>query len=71
MIVPYHTHAGNDIELLSPGIVSAKDMFESELSANAMLTWVLRVVGWIMMIVGFSMTNGILYTIGMFENFFC
>ena len=41
-----------------------KEMFEAEHSANTMLTWVLRGVGWLVMFVGFQLSASILTTLG-------
>lgn len=51
----YQTEAGGTISMISEGIVSAKDMFTSAEKANATITWILRLVGWLAMTVGFSM----------------
>ncbi|MDX1680376.1 MAG: TMEM43 family protein, partial [Akkermansiaceae bacterium] len=51
----YSTKAGSDILLLESGTLSAKQMFEREHSNNKMLTWILRLVGFVMMFIGFCM----------------
>lgn len=43
------------IELLQPGTVSAAAMFESEHQGNTLLTWLLRVVGFVCMASGLSL----------------
>jgi hypothetical protein len=52
---PYIAKAGGTIEMLETGKQSAESMFASAQAANKMLTWVLRVVGFIMMLIGFNM----------------
>ncbi len=52
---PYTTKTKTKIELLYTGTHSAAAMFESELAANAMLTWILRLVGLVMMFIGLTM----------------
>lgn len=56
----YHTKSGDSLELLYPGEMSAKEIFDAEESANTALTWVLRGVGWILMFLGFQLTTSIL-----------
>jgi hypothetical protein len=43
------------IELLQQGSVSAANMFASEKQANAMFTWIIRLIGFIMMVIGVSL----------------
>ena len=52
---PYHAKAGGTIELLEPGIHSADAMFQQAQKSNTLLTWVLRVVGFIVMLIGFQL----------------
>jgi Transmembrane protein 43 len=52
---PYRASAGMDIEMLKPGVHTAKSMFEAALTANTMLTWILRVVGFFLMFIGLVM----------------
>ena len=49
---PYHAEAGGDIALVSYGTKSAEQMFQAARTANATLTWVLRLVGFILLFVG-------------------
>jgi len=53
---PYETKNGQTIELLESGAVSAAAMFETAEKSNTVLTWVLRVVGFLVMALGFGMT---------------
>lgn len=56
----YQTEAGDALELLYDGVKSAKEIFDTEHSANTALTWVLRFVGWLMMFLGFQIMMDIL-----------
>ena len=49
---PYHAEAGGDIALVSYGQKSAEQMFQAARTANAMLTWILRLVGFVLLFVG-------------------
>jgi hypothetical protein len=42
---PYHAAAGGDIALVAYGSKSAEEMFRAARTANATLTWILRLVG--------------------------
>jgi hypothetical protein len=48
----YHAAAGMDIEMLRRGVIGAKDMFAMALKENAIMTWVLRGLGWFLMFLG-------------------
>ncbi len=52
---PYQTKAGGSIELLETGVHSADAMFKSEQKSNKVLTWILRLVGFVLMLIGWSM----------------
>jgi len=49
---PYSTKAGKTIEILVYGTHSAESMFQAALQQNAMLTWLLRLVGFLVMLLG-------------------
>ncbi len=49
---PYQTKAGDTLEMLKMGAVSADQMFEEAQQANTFLTWILRLVGLVIMVVG-------------------
>ena len=51
---PYPVN-GDTISLMSDSIQSAELMFSKAQSANNMLTWILRIVGFLMMLIGVSM----------------
>lgn len=53
---PYHAKAGGTIELLEPGVHSADAMFQQAQKSNTILTWVLRGVGFIVMLFGLRLT---------------
>ncbi|MDO4569422.1 MAG: TMEM43 family protein [Planctomycetia bacterium] len=52
--VPHQTPNGT-VELLENGLVSKEMMFANARSSNAILGWLLRAVGFVMMWIGFSM----------------
>lgn len=52
---PYVTTVGTEVQLLEEGVVSAQAMFQHAQDANAMMTWILRAVGFFVMFVGFAM----------------
>lgn len=53
--MPYTTSFGETIQLLTSGHVSAIQMFETELSKNTILTWIIRLVGFLVMTLGLSL----------------
>jgi len=57
---PYRAAAGGSIEMLEMGTVSADTMFDAAQSRNTVLTWVLRFVGFVIMLIGFRMIFSIL-----------
>lgn len=54
-LAPYQTRAGSEIERVESGNLSAELMFQRAESENTMLTWGLRFVGFIVMLIGFSL----------------
>lgn len=50
----YKTEAGTTLEMLTAGTHSSEDMFDAAEAANALMTWVLRIVGFLMMFIGLS-----------------
>jgi len=48
----YQTKAGDSLELLQPGLKPAAAMFKQAESENATLTWILRLVGFVVMALG-------------------
>lgn len=55
MLGPYKTKVGRELEMLTMGPASAAAMFEAGEKANVMLTWILRLVGFLCMVIGFSL----------------
>ena len=51
----YTTETGTTISLLDHGIVSPEKMFEEAQSANEVMTWILRAVGFVVMFIGLAM----------------
>jgi len=47
---PYQTRAGDRIEKLETGIASAEAMFKGAERANTVMTWVLRLAGFLVML---------------------
>lgn len=52
---PYQTKAGGTIELLKTGVHSSEEMFQQAQAANTMMTWILRVVGFVVMLIGLNL----------------
>jgi hypothetical protein len=52
---PYKARAGDDILLVKESALSAAAMFEAARTENTIITWVLRVVGWLLMFFGLLM----------------
>ena len=55
---PYRTSAGNNIHLLRMGTHTPETMFEAAISGNVFITWVLRIVGFLVMFIGFKLILG-------------
>ncbi|MCP3849612.1 MAG: hypothetical protein GY694_05160 [Gammaproteobacteria bacterium] len=51
----YMTSTGKAIQLLNVGKVTARQMFDSELDKNTLLTWGLRVLGFFIMFIGLTL----------------
>jgi transmembrane protein TMEM43 len=67
---PYHTEAGGDIALVSYGTKSAQEMFSAARTANTMLTWVLRLVGFVVLFIGIRSLLGPLQVVADVVPFF-
>ncbi|EKD26342.1 MAG: hypothetical protein ACD_79C01246G0002 [uncultured bacterium] len=52
---PYITTTGGSIELLETGNISAEKMFANAQASNVMWTWILRLAGFFLMILGLNM----------------
>ena len=57
-IIPYITQNGKSFVFVREGKVDAQTIFKEELDKNAMLTWILRGVGLLMMFIGFTLIMG-------------
>lgn len=53
-LTTYQAKTGGTIELLDMGTQTAEAMFQSAHSANTMMTWILRLVGFLLMTIGLS-----------------
>ena len=62
--VPYTAKSGKSVNLLQNGVVDAQAMFASARRGNAMTTWFLRLVGFLLMYFGLSMVLRPLSVIG-------
>ncbi len=51
---PFPTHTGTTVELISTGTVPPKVMFQHAEDENVTMTWVLRLIGVIFMLIGFN-----------------
>ena len=51
---PFPTHTGTTVELIAAGSVPAKVMFQHAEEENVTMTWVLRLIGVIFMLIGFN-----------------
>ena len=61
---PYQTRAGDRLLMVRAGTKSATEMFAAAKSDNTILTWVLRGVGALVMLIGFSLVLNPLVTLG-------
>jgi hypothetical protein len=56
---PYtHPDMNGDIAMVQAGTLSSNKMFKQAEEANAAMTWIIRVVGWLMMMGGFGLLFG-------------
>eukprot|EP00051_Salpingoeca_urceolata_P003045 m.54775 g.54775 ORF g.54775 m.54775 type:complete len:517 (-) comp12482_c0_seq3:29-1579(-) len=60
LLAPFQTHAGDEIEMLVTGYLSKEEMFENAQSQNTFLTWILRLVGWLLVWLGLTMMTEII-----------
>ena len=60
---PYQGSSGYVIALLKPGVVSAAQLFSERKEQEGRLTWVLRGVGFVLMLLGFMMMMSIVVTL--------
>ena len=52
---PFPTHTGTTVELIAAGAVPPKVMFQHAQEENVTMTWVLRLAGVVIMLIGFSL----------------
>jgi hypothetical protein len=57
-LTPYRAKAGGTVELIEAGAVPAADMFKDAQSENRMVTWLIRLGGAVLMLVGFALVMG-------------
>src|SRR5262249_30978847 len=58
------THAGDTLLMVRAGAMSAADMFKAVERENAVITWIIRVVGAVVMFIGFAMILNPLVAVG-------
>jgi hypothetical protein len=63
-LVTYTTKNGSSIAMIKLGISSAEEMFKNAEESNKTMTWILRLVGVLLMSVGFQMILGVLPVLG-------
>lgn len=63
VLKPYPTESDTEIILVSPGNISADEMFKDALTANTALTWGLRFFGLILMFIALSLMGQLIETI--------
>jgi hypothetical protein len=54
-VAPYRTEAGNELFLTDDGDVSADQMFSEAVTANTIITWLIRAGGFLLLFIGFRM----------------
>lgn len=57
-LTPYHAANGYEIALIKPGALSAAALFAEKKQEERIITWVLRGVGFILMVIAFAMIAG-------------
>lgn len=55
---PYQTQAGDALQLVESGNVAAPAMFKAAADANNIITWIVRGVGLVLLVVGFALVTG-------------
>lgn len=61
---PYQTRAGNQLLMVETGTVAAQQMFDDAMASNTVVTWIVRAVGLVFLIFGFSLVLAPLGVIG-------
>jgi hypothetical protein len=54
-LAPFRAAGGYEIALASPGLVPAAEMLQQKKHQEALLTWALRGVGFVVMLIGFAL----------------
>lgn len=57
---PHQTQNGGELLIVNSGLVGADAMFAGAERENAILTWILRLVGWLIMLIGFVLLGRLL-----------
>lgn len=70
VLAPYTTTNGHEVFLRAAGQVPAEQMFKQAQDENVLITWLLRVVGLVCMLIGFSLFLSILGVIADFVPLF-
>lgn len=68
-LTPYQTKNGRTISFIQTGEATAQQMFQGAIEGNKMMTWVLRILGIILLFAGFRSVLGLLPVIGSFVPF--
>jgi hypothetical protein len=67
---PFHAANGYTIALADPGVVRASQMFKEKARQESILTWVFRVVGFVLMLIGLAlMTSPLSVLVGVIPFF--
>ena len=69
ILAPYHGTAGYQVGLAEPGIVTAEVMVQEKKQEEKSLTWILRGVGFVVMLIGFLLMGGPLGSLAAFLPF--
>ncbi|VDI59212.1 Hypothetical predicted protein [Mytilus galloprovincialis] len=62
-LLPFQTVAGDVLEMLYIGRLSPKEIFGKEQQQNTLITWGVRLGGWLLMFVGFGCLTSIITTL--------
>jgi len=63
-LVPYQIKNGETISMIQLGRITAQEMFKNAQESNKTMTWIVRVVGALLMFIGFQLILGVLPVIG-------
>jgi hypothetical protein len=58
ILTPYHADNGYEIALIKPGALTAAELFAEKRQEERIITWVLRAVGFILMVIAFALIAG-------------